>query len=121
MVWVFEFIRKNGVWYYNTTGNKKGKKTEGLLTQVYKEGLHTLLDAVGKDTTKVCIHTSEEFFEGSDELELTQADPEGKGGYYLLKTLKGRPYVLLLRFFHVRDLFGCLPSRLYIRTEATPR
>lgn len=121
MVRVFEFIRKNGVWYYNAPGNKKGKKTERLLIQVYKEGLHTLLNAVGKDTVRVNIHTSDEFFEGSDELELTQADQEGKGGYYLLKSLEGRPYVLLLRFFHVQDLFGYLPSRLYIRTEVTPR
>lgn len=121
MEWVLEFIRENSVWYYNAPGNKKGKKKERLLTQVYKEGLHTLLDAVGKDTAMVHIHTSDEFFEGSDELELTQADPEGKGGYYLLKTLGGRPYVLLLRFFHVHDLFGYLPSKLYLRTEVATR
>jgi hypothetical protein len=117
---VFEFVYQAGAWYYHDRKPARRKGAAGPIHPVYKEGLHTLLQAVGRGAAKVWIHTSDEPVDGSDELELTEPDADGQGGYYLLKTLHQKPYVLLIRFFHVYASFGYLPSRLYLRFEAVP-
>ena len=115
---VFDFVHRKDGWYYQDGKNEKRRGGAGPLHPVYKEGLHSLLQAVGKGAAKVRIHTSDEPVDGSDELELTQTD--GESGYYLLKTLHQKPYVLLIRLFHMHASFGYLPSRLYLRYEVEP-
>lgn len=115
----FEFVKHGGAWNFHHPDYARRKGAKETVTAVYKEGLHTLLDAVGKNATRVRMHSSDEPFEGCDELELTREEKDGQGGYYLLKTLHGKPYVLLIRFFDVQSFFGYLPSRLYIKAEVS--
>jgi hypothetical protein len=119
MTLVSEFVKRNGAWHFYHPDYARRSGGKEPYTVVFKEGLHTFLDAVAKDATTVVVHTSDESFEGCDELELTRPEPDGLGGYYLLKTLHQKPYVLLIRFFDVQSFFGYLPSNLYLKAEVS--
>lgn len=119
MILQFEFVKHNGTWYFLQPQKGRRKQGTSALVELYKEGLHTLLDHVGKEASRVVMHSSDEPVAGSDELELTQPDGD-TGGYYLLHTLGQQPYVLLIHFFDVRAYFGYRPSKLYIKMEVYP-
>lgn len=113
----FEFVKHKGAWcfYHEEYARRSGSKDP--YTAVYKEGLHSLLEAIGKNAMRIVIQISDQPFEGCDELELTRQEADGRGGYYLLKTLYGKPYVLLIRFMDVQSFFGYLPARMYLTSE----
>lgn len=113
----FEFIKQGGTWYFQDRPYARSRGTKGVLTPIFKEGLHTLLDEVGRQATRVVIYSSDEPVAGSDELELATPDADGTGGYYLLTSLRQKPYVLLIRFYDVCAFFGYRPDRLYIQLE----
>lgn len=117
MILQFEFIKQDSAWYFHDRPYARSRGTKGALTPLLKEGLHTLLDEVGRHATRVVMRSSDEPLAGSDELELTTPDKDGTGGYYLLKTLHQQPYVLLIRFYDVCAFFGYRPDRLYIQLE----
>jgi hypothetical protein len=119
MTLVSEFVKRNGAWHFYHPEYARQSGGKEPYSMVFKEGLHTFLDAVGKDATALVVHSSDEPFDDCDELELTRPEADGLGGYYLLKTLHGKPYVLLIRFFNVQSFFGYLPPRLYLRAEVS--
>lgn len=113
----FEFVKIGGIWYFYHPKYAKRQGSASSLTQVMKEGFHTLLEQAGGNASRIEMQSSDAPFEGCDELELTQPAKDESGGYYLLKTLYQQPYVLLIRFFDVRSFFGYLPAKLYIKLE----
>lgn len=119
MTLVSEFVKRNGAWHFYHPDDARQSGGKEPYTAVLKEGLHTFLEAVGKDATALVVHSSDEPFDGCDELELTRPEADGLGGYYLLKTLHQKPYVLLIRFFDVQSFFGYLPPRLYLKAEVS--
>jgi hypothetical protein len=121
MVLQFEFIKQKGTWHFVHPQSVPQKGSGNTKTEVYREGLHTLLDQVGQNAQQVTIYSSDEPLDGGDELELTHPGDDGAGGFYLLKSLYQQPYVLLIHFFDVRSFFGYLPPRLYIKPEVHAR
>lgn len=108
------FIREHGAWFVELPDYARKKGIRERFVPVVAEGFDTLLDILAGDTDALFIKACLERFDGAEELELVQPKEEKKGAYYLVKSLNGKPFVLLVWLSEItRFIYGFLPERIY--------
>lgn len=111
----FTFEKQGKQWFISAPEhNNPGRAPQTPLTEGSPKWLNTL--ARGSQTVSVQLDTKP--FEGADQLELMEHGSRG-GGYYLMKTLNGRPVNKRLWICDVAlFVFGDIPEGLYFKKTA---
>jgi hypothetical protein len=80
-------------------------------------GADTMLDIIAETENEVTLQINTEFFDGADELVLTElCDPILGGGYYHMKKFENKSVNKDLWLCDVtRFVFGNIPDRIYIK------
>ena len=115
----FHFIRKQGLWFIELPDYARKKGLPDPFVPVVAEGFDTLLDGLADGAAALQLQAHLQPFDGAEVMELVQPDKAKEGAYYLVKSLHGKPYVLLVWMSEItRFLFGFLPERIYFGKTA---
>lgn len=113
----YTFIKTGDEWFIDLPEYIEQGGSHGDLQMV--DGADTMLDVMadGKDSVTVTLAT--EPFENADELLLTEkCEPYIGGGYYLMKTYRGKEINASMWLCQVTEfVFGDLPERIFVRQE----
>jgi len=113
----YKFIKTDDDWFIDLPEYIEQGGAQGDLQMV--DGADTMLDVMAENSDSVSLTISTEPFEGADELVLTEkCDPLIGGGYYLMKTHKGKAINQRMWLCQVTEfVFGDLPDRIFVRQE----
>jgi hypothetical protein len=109
------FVREGMGWYIDLPEYLAQGGDKGDLQMI--SGADTMLDIIAETENEVTLQIDTEFFDGADELVLTElCDPILGGGYYHMKKFENKSVNKDLWLCDVtRFVFGNIPDRIYIK------
>ena len=109
------FVREGMGWYIDFPEYLAQGGDKGDLQMI--SGADTMLDIIAETENEVKLQIDTEFFDGADELLLTElCDPILGGGYYHMKKFENKSVNKDLWLCDVtRFVFGNIPDRIYIK------
>ena len=113
----YKFIRTGEQWFIDLPEYIKQGGNYGDLQMV--DGADPMLEIMAGEGNAVTLTIGTEHFAGADELVLTEkCDPFIGGGYYLMKTHRGKEINHSMWLCQVTEfVFGNLPERIFVRQE----
>ncbi|HEV8272445.1 MAG TPA: DUF6717 family protein [Chitinophagaceae bacterium] len=112
---IHRFVREGMEWYIDLPEYLAQGGDKGDLQMI--SGADTMLDIIAETENEVTLQINTEFFDGADELVLTElCDPILGGGYYHMKKFENKSVNKDLWLCDVtRFVFGNIPDRIYIK------
>ena len=112
---IHRFVREGMEWYIDLPEYLVQGGDKGDLQMI--SGADTMLDIIAETENEVTLQINTEFFDGADELVLTElCDPILGGGYYHMKKFENKSVNKDLWLCDVtRFVFGNIPDRIYIK------
>jgi hypothetical protein len=113
----YRFIKTGEEWFIDLPEYIEQGGNYGDLQMV--DGADTMLEVMAGEGDTVTLTIATEPFAGADELILTEkCDPYIGGGYYLMKTYRGKEINQRMWLCQVTEfVFGNLPERIFVRQE----
>lgn len=113
----YKFIKTGEEWFIDLPEYIEQGGNYGDLQMV--DGADTMLEVMAGEGDDVTLTIATEPFAGADELVLTEkCDPLIGGGYYLMKTYRGKEINHSMWLCQVTEfVFGYLPERIFVRQE----
>jgi hypothetical protein len=112
---IHHFVREGMGWYIDLPEYLAQGGDKGDLQMI--SGADTMLDIIAETENEVTLQIDTEFFDGADELVLTElCDPILGGGYYHMKKFENKSVNKDLWLCDVtRFVFGNIPDRIHIK------